>query len=27
VDILSGEFKAELLGYKHHPKIKASLSN
>jgi len=27
VDILNGEFKAELLGYKHHPKIKASLSN
>ena len=27
VDILSGEFKAELLGYRHHPKIKASLSN
>jgi thymidylate synthase len=27
VDILSGEFKAELVGYKHHPKIKASLSN
>ena len=27
VDILNGEFKAELLGYRHHPKIKASLSN
>ena len=27
VDILNGEFKAELVGYKHHPKIKASLSN
>ena len=27
VDILNGEFNAELVGYKSHPKIKASLSN
>ena len=27
VDILNGEFNAELVGYKSHPAIKASLSN
>tara|TARA_R100000951_G_scaffold113178_1_gene114696 strand:- start:384 stop:1403 length:1020 start_codon:yes stop_codon:yes gene_type:complete len=27
VDILNGEFTAELVGYKSHPKIKAPLSN